>query len=353
MSTNAPFSISLASRSLAELLQQARTELSAQADRHVTQRGITESVNATALTWQAPQIVDEPELPWTPEGATWYLETFVAKHSSTDPRTLATPGTLVFPYTYAARSRFWDGGWAQTSQILETMRERGFSITAATQSFATFSEMVGALGEQVHVQTVLSVLGMYSVELLTRFLAHPEMLDDMVAAWRTDTLESAIRDIGDNPHSRRAVVPSFSYPHLEDQLNPQMGKPPYQLFQLLPDNPDRPIRSIHEHRSLDIVGGAQLDFAHDLAWLREAGQQLNRPVGDITVIAHNLHAYESLEAVDAKGATPEGAAIEQWLCRVTDGYRTGRGIPGRLLEREAYAANAKRIYSAWRRAVTR
>ena len=145
--------------------------------------------------------------------------------------------------------------------------------------------------------------------------------------------------------SRRAVVSSFSYPHLEDQLYPRMGMPPYQLFQLLPGKDYAPLSSIHVHRSLDVDGGAPLDFYHDLAWLREAGERTGRPVGQITVVAHNLHMYESSEAQNA-GVPKE--TIEQWLCRVTDGYHAGRGIPRELLTREDYRANVERVWSRWR-----
>src|SRR4029078_735680 len=126
------------------------------------------------------------------------------------------------------------------------------------------------------------------------------------------------------PASRRAVVSSLTYPHLEDQLQPRMGMPPYQLFEFLPGEAYMPLNSIHVHRSLDVDGGAPLDSYHDLAWLREASERTGRPVGQITVIAHNLHMYERPHGLDAD-ATKE--TIEQWLCRVTDGYHTRRGTP--------------------------
>ncbi len=101
-----------------------------------------------------------------------------------------------------------------------------------------------------------------------------------------------------------------------------MGMPPYQLFQFLPGEGDIPLNSIHVHRSLDVDGGAPLDFYHDLAWLREAGERTGRPVGQITVVAHNLHMYER---PIASGADAPKESIEQWLCRVTDGYHAGAG----------------------------
>src|SRR5258707_15683840 len=126
-----------------------------------------------------------------------------------------------------------------------------------------------------------------------------------------------------------------------------MVLPLYQLFQLLPADPAAPLSSIHEHRSLDVVGGAQLDFAHDLAWLGEAVRQVGRPAGDITIVAHNLHEYEDLAPVDEPSAAPMESEIERWLCRVTDGYHSEAGVPARLLRQPAYASNVERIARQW------
>jgi hypothetical protein len=99
------------------------------------------------------------------------------------------------------------------------------------------------------------------------------------------------------------------------------------------------------HRSLDVDGGAPLDFYHDLAWLREAGERTGRPVGQITVAAHNLHMYERQQV---PVADEPKETIEQWLCRVTDGYHAGHGVPRALLARDDYRANVERVWSRWR-----
>src|SRR5689334_1935884 len=106
------FAFTCASPSLAELLTQARQLLAEQADDHATQRGATRSVNNVLLTWQAPHILDEPALKWSMEEAQWYLRNFVEKRTENDPLMPPSPGKLLFAYTYAARSRFWDASWA-------------------------------------------------------------------------------------------------------------------------------------------------------------------------------------------------------------------------------------------------
>ena len=208
-----------------------------------------------------------------------------------------------------------------------------------------FEEALAALGERLHLQTVLSLLALYPPTLLAHWQEHPDLLAETLSHWRRDILADAIADIAATPASRRAVVSSLTYPHLEDQLQPRMGMPPYQLFQFLPGEGDMPLNSIHVHRSLDVDGGAPLDFYHDLAWLREAGERTGRPVGQITVVAHNLHMYERPQASDADAPKE---TIEQWLCRVTDGYHAGRGMPRELLAREDYRANVERVWARWR-----
>jgi hypothetical protein len=338
------FAFSCASHSLADLLVQARQALAEQADEHSTQRGPTRSINKVLLTWQAPHTLDEPGLKWTMEEARWYLRAFVEKRAENDPLAPTAPGKLLFAYTYAARSRFWDAGWAQLCLLVAAMRQAEITLASMYQDERAFTEALARLGEQLHLQTVLSLLALYPPAILAHYVEHPELAQATAQTWRCDTLASAIADLASNPHSRRAVVASLCYPHLEDKLNPQMGKPPYQLFQLLPSEADAPLCSIHEHRSLDVVGGAQLDFLHDLAWLTEASQALQRPIGDISIVAHNLHEYHNLLQVHEDAQAHSDMEIEQWLCSVTDGYQAGRGVPRLLLEQPAYAANAERIY---------
>jgi hypothetical protein len=341
----------LASPNLADLLGEARALLRRHGSSHSTQRGQTWSANTAALTWQPPHIAEGPALRWAHHDVDWYLRVFVNRTRATDPLRAQAPGGLLFPYTYAARSRYWDAGWAYLCALLATLREHGLALEHARRSRRAFAELLALAGERLHLQTVLSLCALYPPELLGHYLAHPDLAEASARTWRRDTLRSAIADIAANPHSRRAVVPSFAYPHLEEALSPQMGRPPYQLFQLLPADADAPLDSVHEHRSLDVVGGAPLDFAHDLAWLTLAAQRLRRPVGNITVFAHNLHEYQDLERDEAEAAESAAAppSIEAWLCFVTDGYHSGRGVARQLLEHPLYRANAARIYATWRR----
>src|ERR1051326_8944795 len=122
------FAFTCASPSLAELLTQARHLLAEQADDHATQRGATRSVNNVLLTWQAPHILDESRLKWPLEEAQWYLQSFVEKRAENDPQTPRSPGKLLFAYTYAARSRFWDAGWAHFSVLVSAIRQQEITL---------------------------------------------------------------------------------------------------------------------------------------------------------------------------------------------------------------------------------
>jgi len=334
--------ISLAAPSLEDLFDRARSALLRRGALHETPRGFTRSLNGVALTWVAPERDATAVRQWTSDEIQWYLDTFVAKRPENDPSHPAAPGALVFPYTYAARARFWDGGWGYVAALAEATRETGATVEAAAASRAAFEEFLAAMGERLHLQTALSLCALYPPTLLRRWLAEPGPLAETLGGWRRDLLECAMDDIAETPGSRRAVVASLCYPQLEDQLRPRMGMPPYQLFQFLPGEAGGPLSSIHVHRSLDLDGGAPLDFAHDLAWLRESGARTGRPVGDITIVAHNLHAYVRAEAEGGR------ESVGGWLCRVTDGYATGEGTPRALLARPAYAANVARIWARWR-----
>jgi hypothetical protein len=336
----------LRSPRLADLLAEAREALAEQAHQHATQRGATRSVNGVALTWQAPHLLGEG-LPWSAHDAAWYLGTFLEPSPHTDPLIERTPGALLFPYTYAARTRFWDAGWAHVAMLATLLRLHDVHIEQACRSRPYFLQMVTLLAEHLHLQIVLSLLALFPPVQLARYRDEPELARTLAHAWRRDTLASAIADIAANPHSRRAVVSALSYPHLEEALQPRMALPPYQLFQLLPDDSEAPISSVHEHRSLDVVGGAQLDFLHDRAWLALAGGELGRPAGDITVIAHNLHEYAEPAASDGDADGSVVPPIERWLCRVTDGYRSERGVPRELIQQGAYAANIERVFAQW------
>ncbi len=226
--------LSFASSSLARLLAQAREALLAHGARHETQRGATRSLNGVALTWTDPERDMRSGLEWT------------AKRS---------PGICASSWKSARRTirRGWPGMARWSSPI--PMRRARVSGTAAgatsrrcwrrsAQEGLTLEGMrvssgdvrggAGDAGRAAAPPTVLSLLALYPPMLLAHWQEHPDLLAGTLGQWRRDILADAIADIAATPASRRAVVSSFTYPQLEDQLQPRMGMPPYQLFQFLP-----------------------------------------------------------------------------------------------------------------------
>ncbi|HEX6817627.1 MAG TPA: hypothetical protein VF120_04570 [Ktedonobacterales bacterium] len=339
--------VSLADRSLVALFDRARSALLRSGELHETPRGFTRSLNGVVLTWVAPARDRNGPPHWRREEIDWYLDTFVARRPENDPGRPAGPDGIAFPYTYAARTRFWDGGWGYLAALTAALGAAGSPVAAIERAGCSrddFEAFLSEMGERLHVQTLLALCALYPRAQLHRWLAEPDEVDAILRAWRRDLLANAIADVAATPESRRAVVASLAYPQLEDQLQPRMGLPPYQLFQFLPGEALSPLSSIHVHRSLDLDGGAPLDFYHDLAWLREASATTGRPLGDITVVAHNLHTYVRPDD-EASGGVRE--SIGDWLCRVTDGYTTDKGTPRHLLALPAYRANVERIWSSW------
>src|SRR5262249_12772660 len=130
--------LSLAASSLSELLAQARAALLANGVRHETQRGATRSLNGVALMWAHPERDATDGLVWNTDEIAWYLRAFVEKRPENDPARLAGDSALIFPYTYAARSRFWDGGWGYLAALLEAVGAGGLTLEGMRVSRAKF-----------------------------------------------------------------------------------------------------------------------------------------------------------------------------------------------------------------------
>lgn len=338
-------SYTLTSPSLKTLLEDARVLIEEKGVHHETQRGTTFSLNNVMLTWENPEEDTASYSYWDKEADDWYQEYFVAKRDANDPAALVEEGQPLYSYTYAHRSRFWDGGWGYVMSVIRALQNEG--ISKIPHDRTQLEEMLQRAGRHIHLQTILAVLFWMGREDMNRFLPHPEWAEAQLTRMRMDTLQNAIEEIQENSSSRRAVTVSFVYPAIDFALRPALSVPPYQFFQLLPaDAVDAPIASSHVHRSLDVAGGAQLDFHHDLSWLREAAAITKRPVGDITVIAHNLHLYVAGGESENAHLTAK-TTIREWLDAVSDGYAAGSDAVDALCEKDVYKQNIARLFEAW------
>ena len=324
--------------SLTELLSSAYDAVLRCGTPSTSARGRVRRLQGMTLVWEKP---DENDVGfgWTRDDTERYLARFVDKRRENRPERLAEAGEMLFAYTYAARSRFRSEGWAAVVATLEATRRLRLSLSEVIADEEAFRDYLVRAGEWVHVQTLLSVWAWLGVEGLEPLLTSAHTL---LAVSRRDQLARIIDETRSNPATRRAITASMLLPVLDHQLRPLLAVPPYQSFQLLPaSGADAPLDSLHLHRSLDAAGGIPLDLHHDLRWLREASAALGRPVGRITVVASDFHVYEDVER--------DHETLDDWLLRVTDGYRSGDGTPARLIDTPAYDAVVKDVFDRARR----
>ena len=329
----------LKGNNLKELLARAHEYVVQNGALRESSRGRTYSIGALTLVWQTPSNAEENHWSWPVDAARFYQRIFVDGDPRNRPERLAEKSDYLFPYTYAARSRFWDGGWGYVLAAIRATQQIKADLSKITNSEADFFKYLEVAGELVHLQVLLEVWDWLGKTRMASFLNDSSWVESFLKRSRIDQLQRIIAEIDRNPGSRRAITASFVYPDLDQRVEPLMGIPPYQFFQLLPGEPGEPLNSFHVHRSLDAGQGVQLDFLHDYYWLAQAAKETVRPLGTVTITAGDFHVYlpsEKAPAVDR---------IENWLMSVTDGYQAGNGTPARLLQTEVYRQNVHRIFT--------
>lgn len=327
----------LKNTSLKRLLSQAKEKVIKYGEKRDCPRGAVLSLKGMKLAWENPLEDKDAYFYWNKKSADWYYQIFVAKKKANKPEALPNKGDWLYPYKYAHRSRFYDHGWGYLSLLVSLFKKLAIKPEKFGRSKKYFYESLALLGDYLHLQIVLSLLYAMSFQVKA-FLKKEKELKEWLPKIRIDTLSSVIGEIARNPNSRRAVTPSFVYPLTDMKLKPFYGLPPYQLFQLLPGEKDSPLYSFHYHRSLDVEGGAQLDFIHDLNWLQEASLITGRKIGGITIAIGDFHIYpEAMEKVKQN--------ITDWLAFVTDGYPAQTGeAKGLLRTIDFYRNNARLLF---------
>jgi hypothetical protein len=330
---------------LDDLFGEARQHLFRTGKRGLSPRGETLSLNNVTLVWKAPHNSGYPAWSWREAVNQFYQSIFVQKNDANRPEAVKAPGDFIFPYTYSARSRYWDGGWGYAKSVVEVTRQLVPSLPAALHSIDGFNDYLSEASEYVHLQTLLAVWNWIGVRHLATLIKEPHMLDELLARNRLDQLDIVVDNIADDPCSRRAITSSLLYPSLDFQLRPAMGVPAYQIFQLLPaQDGSEPISSLHYHRSLDLGDGIVLDYYHDLQWLAYAAGRLQRAMGSITIVSGNLHLYVERSS-HGESSYSSTASLLDWLFFVTDGYRAGSGSGRQLLNSAKYRRLTELTYN--------
>ncbi len=336
MSTSTPV---FSGHNLKTLLADAHEYVVKHGQLRESSRGKTYSVESLTLVWQNPSNAAENHWSWSGKQADFYQQVFVEKKPENAPERLAEKDDYLFPYRYAARSRFWDGGWGSVMAVINATQKLAVLPVDFLRTKDAFFEYLAAAGEFVHLQVILSVWEWIGRNRMSVWLQYPATVEDFIRRSRIDQLDRVITEIAEVPGSRRAVTASFVYPDLDQRMQPLLGIPPYQFFQLLPGEAGEPLSSFHVHRSLDAGQGVQLDFLHDYYWLAEAARRTSRPLGTVTITAGDFHVYLATDKA------PAVDKIENWLMAVTDGYQAGQGTAVSLLQKENYQKNALRIFT--------
>ncbi len=259
---------------------------------------------------------------WNKEEDEWYQNIFVRKETTKPPE--EKQGQLIFPYTYSHRARYHDNGLGYLGAILNQRNSLGLRSILIKDIL----EELGSIAHSVHIENVLALLS--TQERINEYQRHANYfrsgsIKQAIKATRVDLLEQAIQELQHDPNSSRATTGSLIYQHLDFALGKAGGIPPYQNYQLFIEQGK--LISIHQHRSLDINGGVQLDFNHDIDWGMHASQKLGIPLGRIIIIANNLHAYEGDKHLDKK------TTIKDWLLKVTYGYDTTQTSPQEIIQK--------------------
>ena len=236
------------------------------------------------------------------------------------PPEIIEPHEDIYPYKYSWRSRYYDGGTGYVKRVVSTLRGLGYDNISFQQK-SELEDLLKASFQSCHPETIMAVLAWKRKALLNFYLRNPQILDLELQADRRDTLLSVIEEVKQNPSSRRAITPSFTYESI-DHSGVAGGVPVYQNYQLYVDfdrtgNPTGLI-SMHLHRAMDAMGGTQLDINHDKEWGLIASKRLGAPLKTIIIYCNDIYHHVPTEGANIHLA--QKTNIKDWLFSVTDAY---------------------------------
>lgn len=287
-----------------------------------SQRGPVKSMKGVTIIINNPnpENKDDNYPYWNEKDDTWYQDNFVRKETTEAPEVI-TPGRDIYPYKYAWRSRYYDGGIGHVKGVVELLQHHDHADKVGIKTEQELVEFIKATYKQYHPENILAVLSWQNSELLNQYLTNPKLLDQILESNRTDTLMNVITEIQENPASRRAITASFTYEPI-DHSGVAGGVPVYQNYQLytLFDKKGVPVglESHHLHRAIDAYGGAQLDISHDRDWGNTASSIIGLPLKRMVI-----YVTDAWAAVNDDSGHKDLVAqtdIRKWLFAVTDGY---------------------------------
>lgn len=282
-----------------------------------TQRGMAKSIRGVTLIIN--DISDEKKnYPyWSKTEDDWYQDNFVRKETNLPPEQIIKDADI-FTYKYAWRSRYYDGGFGYVKAFISSLGKleiKKLNINSISQ----LRDLITQTYRYIHPESLLAVLSWKGSRLINFYLENPAILDLELLSQRRDTLESVIAELKQSPNSRRAIIPSFTYEHI-DHSGAAGGVPVYQNYQLYVNfnRKGEPISltSLHLHRAIDAFGGAQLDINHDKEWGLLASRKLGLPLQNIVIYINDVWASFDKNHQNLSRKTD----IRSWLFTVTDSY---------------------------------
>ncbi len=258
---------------------------------------------------------------WSKEEDNWYQNIFVRKETNLPPEELPAKEGYLYPYVYAHRSRYHDDGYGYLAAVIKLMGQ----LNADFSTKEGFLQFLQEAARKLHIETILGVLK-WQGPMIEYYLDNKFLLRKQLSAHRKDTLQLTIDELKSGMESSRAVTQNFVYDSIDKWgVLGSGGVPPYQNYQLFVDGDG--IVSVHLHRSLDVMGGVQLDLNHDIDWGLIASNELALPLKKVIIVASHLHRYIDGAHLDSK------TNIKDWLAKVTYGYNVNTVNVDELLER--------------------
>lgn len=282
-----------------------------------TQRGVAKSIRGVTLIINDISNEKKNYPYWDKAEDDWYQANFVRKETTLAPEEIKK-GQDIYPYKYAWRSRYYDSGCGYIVGLLNVLKILKIKkLQLSTQD--DLLKLITQSYQLIHPEIVLAVLSWKGIKLINFYLENPKIVSLEMKSQRRDTLESVIDEVKQSPNTRRAIMPSFTYEHI-DHSGAAGGVPVYQNYQLYVnfDKKGEPtgLTSLHLHRAIDALGGAQLDINHDKEWGLYASKKLKLPLEKIVIYVNDVWASFDQNMQHLSNKTD----IRSWLFSVTDAY---------------------------------
>lgn len=283
----------------------------------IGQRGQLKALRGVTIVLEDPNNEQDRYPYWDRVSDEWYQDHFVREHVH-PPEKLN--GEIIFPYTYAWRSKYHDQGWGHVFAITQLLTNLNYSELPFTRQ-QDLNQLVQETYQNYHPDLIFAVLQWLGKKSLELFIAKPFLIEEILSKTRKDILVTCVDQILAAPSTQRAITPSLTYATI-DQSGMMTAIPYYQNYQLLVvfNQKGNPIglESFHLHRTIDVKGGMQLDISHDRDWGMYASEKTGLQLLRMTIYCSDAHLY-----LDEKGAEKNLSRktnIQQWLMSVTDAY---------------------------------